>query len=167
LWQLSENLHRAELSVQERAEHIATWIRLTEAKAGQVVQLQIRSNGRPLDRGVAKAARELPIAGPSDDAKRKTVERALKIDAMTPEAKEAVAKAGLSNNQRVLLHIASAEPEMQVRAVAAFARHDARPVHPVHREVNRLWAAWNGASETARRMFLEKVEKAGQMAAVE
>jgi hypothetical protein len=32
--EISENLHRAELTVQERADHIAEWVRLTEEKVG-------------------------------------------------------------------------------------------------------------------------------------
>ena len=30
LWEIAENLHRADLSVQERADHIAEWIRLVD-----------------------------------------------------------------------------------------------------------------------------------------
>lgn len=36
LWEIAENLHRAELTVQERAEHIAEWVRLTGEKVAQL-----------------------------------------------------------------------------------------------------------------------------------
>lgn len=36
LWEISENLHRADLSAVERAEHIDEWRRLTVAKGAQV-----------------------------------------------------------------------------------------------------------------------------------
>ena len=32
LWEIAENLHRAELTVAERSEHIAEWIRLVEER---------------------------------------------------------------------------------------------------------------------------------------
>jgi len=39
-WEIAENLHRAELTVLERAEHVREWVRLTEEKqAGQSAQV--------------------------------------------------------------------------------------------------------------------------------
>jgi hypothetical protein len=32
LWELAENLHRAELTVQQRAEALAEWIEITDAR---------------------------------------------------------------------------------------------------------------------------------------
>jgi hypothetical protein len=37
LWEIAENLHRAELSVLERSEHIAEWVRITDLISSQVV----------------------------------------------------------------------------------------------------------------------------------
>ena len=61
----SENLHRAELSVGERADQIAEWIRLTETRgiSGQVASNLSQGEsviGRP-EGGVRAAARELGI----------------------------------------------------------------------------------------------------------
>jgi ParB-like chromosome segregation protein Spo0J len=118
LWEIAENLHRAELTVQERAEHIAEWVRLTETGSGQAVQPYIRSDGRALNLGIAKAARELPIAGPTEHARRKTVERAVKIDSMKPEAKEAAKSAAINNNQSALLRVANeGTTEKQLAAI--------------------------------------------------
>ena len=47
LWEIAENLHRAELTVQERADHIAEWVRLTGEKA----KAQVAPLDRPHDRG--------------------------------------------------------------------------------------------------------------------
>ena len=59
LWEISENLHRAELSVGERADQIAEWVRLTEP-ARREVSAQVAPNpqgGRP-EGGLSAAARE-------------------------------------------------------------------------------------------------------------
>jgi ParB-like nuclease domain len=48
LVEIAENLHRSDLTVVERSEHVAEWIRLTEDNSSQVVK-----KGRP---GVVHAA---------------------------------------------------------------------------------------------------------------
>jgi hypothetical protein len=44
--------------------------------------------GRP-EGGIAQAAREMPASGETEEAKRKTVERAVKTASLAPEAKQA------------------------------------------------------------------------------
>ena len=98
LWEISENLHRAELSVGERADQIAEWIRLTEPaptessndQGGQVDQPDRRYE----QRGVSLAARTLPVAGNSEEARRLNVRRAVLIAGIAPEAREAAREAG-------------------------------------------------------------------------
>lgn len=47
LWEIAENLHRAELSALERDEHVAEWIRLTGEKLRQPDAVSGgRGNGR-------------------------------------------------------------------------------------------------------------------------
>lgn len=103
LWEISENLHRADLTVQQRSDWTAEWIRLTEeehaAKVGQVASLSKRGRGH--EGGVRAAARELGI-------EHREARRALKIADISPEAKEAAHAAGLSNNQSALLRVANA-----------------------------------------------------------
>src|SRR5215469_13714039 len=85
LWQISENLHRADLTVLERDEHIAEWLRLidnSENISGQNVR---RSRGRP-EGGISLAARVLPVGGKSIEARRKSIERASQVDGISPEA---------------------------------------------------------------------------------
>jgi hypothetical protein len=102
LWQISENLHRKELSVLEQAAHIAKWIELA-AIDGQVVPKF--GVGRP-ESVATKAARALPIPGKSDQAKKKVVQRALMIAQIAQAAKEAAQEAGLDDNQAALLDVA-------------------------------------------------------------
>jgi ParB-like chromosome segregation protein Spo0J len=123
LWQISENLHDADLTVLERAEQEVEWIRLTEARAGVSGQLvQKPKGGRPKG-GVAQAARELPVPGKTDDARRKALERSQKIDGIAPEAKAAAKAAGLDENQWALLQIAKQPtPEAQVEKAQELAK---------------------------------------------
>jgi ParB family chromosome partitioning protein len=119
LWEIAENLHRKELNDLERSVYIAEWFELAKRQFGQVVQKP--EGGRP-EGGIAEAARLLPVPGKTEDGKRKTIERALKIAAITPEAKEAAAAAGLADNQHALLGVAGEKTkEEQLKKVAKLA----------------------------------------------
>ena len=58
LWEIAENLHRAELTVQERPEHIAEWVRL---KGQKVAQLAPPGGKQPCDQEIRAVVRELGI----------------------------------------------------------------------------------------------------------
>lgn len=104
LWEYSENLHRAELTVLERADLIDEWRKLIRKRAAQVG----RPGGeQPKEAGIAKTAKRLGFS-------RAEVSRAHKIAAISPKVKAAVEKAGLANNQTRLLAIANGKtPEAQ------------------------------------------------------
>jgi hypothetical protein len=107
LWELAALLHRADdLTALEEAERVAEWVRLTEGRdpvSGQKVQKP--KGGRPQS-GVAKAARQLPVKGKTQEARRKRIERAIKIAAISLEAKAAIRKAGLDQHHSALGQIA-------------------------------------------------------------
>src|SRR6185437_8736304 len=109
--EIIENLHRAELTVQQRAEWTAALVALCVAetapqpkpadagplfaaappeKPGQLGH--VSAGGRGNSGGVAEAARELGTP-------RTTVRRDLKIAAIAPAAKEAARAARLDDNQ--------------------------------------------------------------------
>jgi ParB family transcriptional regulator, chromosome partitioning protein len=115
--EIAENLHRAELTALERSEHVAEWIRLTEADASQV-ETHRKAGQQP--GGVSAAARELGV-------NKSEAHRAVKIDGLTEEAKVAVVAAGLADNQRALLKVAGAPQADQVEAVAAIVADKAKP----------------------------------------
>lgn len=141
LWQVSENLHRSDLTIDQRAEHRTRWMRLMgiltddgEVLLGQVDQ-SVLADGRAAgpqhqQRGIAQAAREMPgLKGKSDEAKRSQVRRDVAITKRTPEAKAECVALGLDNNQQALLEVAKASPEKQVEtARAVAARKATRPV---------------------------------------
>lgn len=101
--EISENLHRAELTKLERDEQISRWVELIELKR---VSRQVDAKpegGRP-EAGVRAAARELGISEP--DARR-----AVNVAALSDEAKEAARKHGLDDNRAALLE-AAAKPSV-------------------------------------------------------
>jgi ParB-like chromosome segregation protein Spo0J len=114
LWEISENLHRAELTVTERAEHISEWVRLTGEKAKAQLAPSIHTGGRS-DQGINAAVRELGVD-------RTEAQRAMKIASIAPDAKEAARTAGLDDNQSALLAVARAPAEQQMQKVEEITR---------------------------------------------
>jgi hypothetical protein len=98
LWQDGENLWRVGLTALEKAEAIARSTRnakkLAKANPGTV-----KGGEQPGDKGVNKSARRLALT-------RETIRRALKIDSISPDAKEAAKERGLDRNQDALLKVA-------------------------------------------------------------
>lgn len=111
LAEIAENLHRAELSVQERADHIAEWVRLTDEKNKGAICADIpRGRGQPQG-GVNAAVRELGI-------ERTEAQRAVKIAGISEEARTAAADAGVTTQTGLLEIAKAATPEAQVAKVS-------------------------------------------------
>jgi hypothetical protein len=108
-WEIAENLHRAELTVQQRSDQIAEWVAITNKKA-QLAPFSNQGAGRGNKGGVNAAARELGVG-------RTDIQRAVKIAAITPEAKDAARDAGLDDNQSALLRVAAQKPQKQEQEV--------------------------------------------------
>lgn len=95
MWEISENLHRAELSALERDKLVAEWCQLVGKEvSGQVVQKP--QGGRPQG-GVSEASRQLGL-------ERKDVERAVKVASLTPEAQEK-ARITFNHKENIMEHI--------------------------------------------------------------
>jgi hypothetical protein len=115
LWEIAENLHRADLKPMERSEHIAEWVRLTEAKARQPAQVAqaVLSDGRKAGpqhqpSGISAASRELGID-------RDKARRAIKIASIADEAKAKAKEYGIETlefrsnlDRNILLFLQSA-----------------------------------------------------------
>ena len=87
-----------------------------------------RNQGSRPEGGVARAARALPVPGKSTEARRKFIERALKIDGIWQEVKVAVRAARLHNKQSALLAIASEHSQAaQLAKVQEIATRKAMP----------------------------------------
>jgi ParB family chromosome partitioning protein len=106
LWEIAENLHRAELTPEQRDEHIREWVRLRDAKGGIGPTLP---NAQPHDKGTSAVARQLGVD-------RKTVREALTLGSLTDDAKEAARAAKLTRKEK--LEVAKTDPQHQVAKVA-------------------------------------------------
>lgn len=142
MWEIAENLHRAELNTIERSEHITEWARLSA----------LVFHG---ETGTRAAARALNLA-PA------TVHRAKKIDGLTDEAKEAAREAGMENATRALVAAAREVPERQADAIRAHAAIKLAPdpledVGALEKQVASLMTAWNNAGPDARQEFLMRI----------
>lgn len=113
MWEIAENLHRADLSVLERSEQVAEWLRLAEE---QRVSRQVAAKpGRP-ESGRRAAAREIGVD-------ERGARRAEKVASLSPEAKQAARDAGLDDNQSALLTASKAStPEAQVATLHEMKR---------------------------------------------
>jgi len=162
LWEIAENLHRADLSVLERSEHVAEWIRLSEEELVQSapVSARGRTEGRGNKGGVRAAVRELGI-------EHTAAVRATKIAGLSDEAKEAARDAGLDRKQAALLTAARAEtPQEQVAEIRRLA--EAKPVKPAPAPMNdieteEMWMSaimrvWNRGAPQWRERFIETVD---------
>jgi ParB-like chromosome segregation protein Spo0J len=115
LWEIAENLHRADLTVVERSEHIAEWVRLTEAQEkSHEAQLAPHRKAGQQPGGINAAVRELGID-------RTEAQRSIKVAALPEEAKEAARETGLDNNQSALLKAAKAPPQEAAAVIREIA----------------------------------------------
>jgi len=163
LREITENLHRAELTALERSEQIARWAELTVAKVSQ--SATPCGGDQPHEKGIRKVARDLKLD--KDD-----VQRAVKVSSLSDEAKRAARDAELDDNRSALLAAAQeTSPEKQVAkiseiAAAKVARSGRAPKiadNPLNDresaelQVAALMSAWNKASREAREEFLLRI----------
>jgi ParB-like chromosome segregation protein Spo0J len=111
LWEIAENLHRADLTTLQRDEQVAMWIELTEQKNNDVAQVAPHRKAGQQPGGIRAASRDLGID--RDDANR-----AVKVASLSDEAKDAAREHGLDDNRTALLEAArETEPAAQVAAI--------------------------------------------------
>ncbi len=115
LWEIAENLHRADLTVQQRADHIAAYVRLREKRGRVSSQVEAKPRGGRPEGGLRAAARDLGLD-------KSEVARAVKIASISEKARSAATATKLTDNQSALLAIASIpSPEAQVAKVEEIA----------------------------------------------
>jgi len=123
LWEIAENLHRAELTVQERSDYIAEWVKITGERIGP----SWANSSKPGPKGAIRAAvRELGI-------KRTDTQRSVKIASFPKEVKEAAREAGIDDNQSALLRVA-AEPSPEKQLARIRAEQEKVDAHKANRQ---------------------------------
>jgi ParB-like chromosome segregation protein Spo0J len=123
MWEIAENLHRAELTALERDTHITEWIALVDQREAESVSAQVApklsargraGEGRP-QVGINAASRELGI-------ERTAAQRAVAVGKLAPEAKDEAIALGLDNNHSALRKAAKhSSKEDQIRALREHA----------------------------------------------
>lgn len=142
LIEITENLHRIDLSALDRAECIEEWRRLTAAKVFEISN-RLKTKQQPNDIGVRKTAEALGIhVG--------TVSQARRIAEIEPAAKEAGADLSHAN----LAIVASLPQEQQLAKVIEIKRASEFPKEAV--ELSAEWRRgfekwWNKAPDPADR----------------
>lgn len=158
LWEIAENLHRAELTALERDEQVALWVKLNAERISRQSDEKI-GRGRPKG-GVNSAAKEIGLSEP--DARR-----AVKVASLSKEAKEAAREAGLDDNRTALLdaakhdNVADQVAAIQQRATAKPVKLADIPLNDFdakEKQVAALMSAWNKASPEARQEFLIRID---------
>jgi hypothetical protein len=148
LWQLSENLHRGELTKLEYDRQVVQYAELVKAKqaaettplpsqqqcqpeADKLRQLGAVSGGRGNTGGHREAARELNIP-------EQTVRRAYQTVSLSPEAQEAAVETGLDDNRSALLEAAKERtPEAQTATIRRLAEQKTAPAEPISESPKR------------------------------
>jgi ParB-like nuclease domain len=167
LWQISENLHRVDLRVLERADLIEDWRRLIlkRAKGGQVAP----PGGRqPKDTGINKTAKELGLT-------KEEVRRLKAIGGISWKAKAAAIAGKLDNSQRALLQIAQQPtPSAQLRLTeeiierrrAERARHASAAEQKTAGEIAKLKAGLANDKRTVESLEAKIAYKRQQLRAL-
>lgn len=155
MWEIVENLHRAELTVLERGELEAEWIRLRDAdQHGQVAQFESRredGRGHHPEGGLSAITRELGV-------ERTEARRAIKIDALSPEVKAEAKILHLDNNQSALLNAAKQPtPHEQIRSLrqAAARKADRGEVSASERRIETAVKAVKRLSQEEMLVFAD------------
>lgn len=182
LWEISENLHRKDLTPLERDEQVAEWIERTERVMADSNAFQIETHKKKGQQpgGVNAAARELGISKPD-------AHRAVKVASLPEEVKELARETGLDRNRSALLKAAKAEtPEAAVATIREIAEAKASPkpkpvsalaamglmakdyqgATPIQEpdqsaldaEEQRFWKYWASLSPAAHRRILPKLK---------
>jgi ParB-like chromosome segregation protein Spo0J len=170
LWEIAENLHRAELTALERSEQVARWIELT--KEQQVVSRQLDAKpqgGRPQG-GTRAASRELGISEP--DARR-----AVQVASLAPDAKQVARDTGLDDNRTVLLeaakkaqsaqvHYLQAEDQKRQKKQLSKKEQRARHVEIIDQRFSRMRKAWEAGCLQSRWKFWQHIAASSEFAPV-
>lgn len=144
LWEISENLHRADLTEAERRQHIAEWVKLTAEKVSHG-GTPLLGGMQPQEQGIRKAAKELGLS-------KSSVERAVNAEKLAAPAKVVADEIGLGTVARAEISKAPAEEQIArvndlkvARAARLLAEEEAKEARKA-----------NAATDTVIRLTVEQ-----------
>jgi ParB family transcriptional regulator, chromosome partitioning protein len=164
LWREAENLHRAGLTVLQRAKAMQRWERLLEQReAGE--DGAPKGGRQPSDKGLSKTAKQLGTS-------RETVRRSRAVASLSPKAQKTAKALGLDDNEAALLRVAKEPtPKAQTKKVHELAKKprkrssslDAKEVKQL-KALKRAFAPspefielWNESSVGVHQSFVKSV----------
>jgi ParB-like chromosome segregation protein Spo0J len=154
LWEIAENLHRANLSPDERDEHIREWVALVDEKGRASPPL--RGGEQPNYEGKKRAARDLGVDP-------KTVREALALGNLSNEARDAANVAGLNRKEKIAV---SNEPaEAQPAKIHELAERRVKPAPAIKNAFESeedwrraLFNVWNRGAQDWRERAMETID---------
>lgn len=157
LAEIAENLHRREITAFERNSLYARWVEIIEARGDRHKPAEVRqvsaTGGRGRTGGLAQAARNLNVP-------RSTLQQAVKIAQLSPEAQAEMRKLNLDNNQSALLEAAKAKtPEAQVATLRQRAKATKSKAAPVQQEDATTLARLAEVAENLHRREITALER--------
>ncbi len=171
LWEIDENLMRAELSEGERAEHLLRRKQIFEAKRQQLRLSEDDGEKPQYEKGFASETAER--TGLTKRHINRSIRRA---ELVAPDVRDAIRGDPSFRKGVELDALADMSHEDQRRAVAMVsegkvrtfreaaeqlsaprAKTKANPKPPDQTRMNSLLTAWEGADEAARQAFLSKI----------
>lgn len=110
--QITENLHRKPLTLQERTKQTQEWVEKCAEEGGKV------SHPQPHNKGISRAAKELKKS-------KKAVRLDLEMLTITDDAWKKLEEVGLEGNQSVALEVAKMKPNKQIAGIQAIVEQRA------------------------------------------
>jgi ParB-like chromosome segregation protein Spo0J len=141
LWQLSENLHRAELTKLEYDRQVVKYAELLKAKQAGDAAAHVRTEDHPPEEKVRQLAAECVQTAATQISSRfvarelniddRAVRRAYQTASLSPEAQEAAVQTGLDDNRAALLKAAKeSTPAAQTATIRCLAERKASAAPP-------------------------------------
>lgn len=162
MMEIAENLDRAELTTQQRNEHLAAWVALLESLATDIGAAPPISKkpGRKPSAAIAEVAKESGVG-------LKTVKEAVAASKVLPEVKAAADKAELTSKQRLAISRLPKAKQLDAVAEQVAARPSrSPPTEPVTYDDVRKHRAMLNQLQIFLKVFLalEKLGDATQAA---
>lgn len=127
MWEISENLHRSELTALQQSVQVSRWIELRKIQRENEFCAESAQKGRP-EGGVRAAARDLGLA-------ETTAREDTRINTLSDDAKEAAVEVGLDDNRTALLAASRGEPAEQAKIIRDYAEKKASDTNRIDSDV--------------------------------